>query len=52
MRLPMILIDKWTPLMVLFLAACWGTDIALIRCRDKIEEVEEENAPEADPDAE
>ena len=47
MRLPMILIDKWTPLMVLLLAACWGTDIALIRCRDKVEEVEEENAPEA-----
>ena len=50
MRLPMILIDKWTPLMVLLLAACWGTDIALIRCRDKIEEVEmeEENAAEAE----
>ena len=53
MRLPMILIDKWTPLMVLFLAACWGTDFGLIRCRDKAgEEDEKEKAPEADSAAE
>lgn len=33
-KLPMVLIDKWTPLMLVFLAVCWGIDVALIRCRE------------------
>lgn len=35
MRLPMILIDRWTPLMVLFLLACWIVDVRLMRYREK-----------------
>ena len=35
MRLPMILIDKWTPLMLLLMVTCWVADIALIRYREK-----------------
>ena len=35
-RLPMVLIDKWTPLMLLFLALCWVTDISLEQYRDKL----------------
>ena len=42
MRLPMILIDKWTPLMILLMAACWGTDVGLIRYRNKVQEEEEQ----------
>ena len=37
MRLPMVLIDKWTPLMVLLLAICWILDVSLLRYRDKLE---------------
>ena len=37
MRLPMILIDRWTPLMVLLLLICWIADIRLMRYRDRIE---------------
>ena len=33
MRLPMALIDKWTPLMLAFLAVCWVVDIRLARYR-------------------
>ena len=36
-RLPMILIDRWTPLMVLLLLICWIADIRLMRYRDRIE---------------
>ena len=32
-RLPMILIDRWTPLMILFLLLCWITDVRLVRYR-------------------
>lgn len=35
MRLPMVLIDKWTPLMVLLLALCLCVDILAVRLRDK-----------------
>ena len=35
-RLPMVLIDKWTPLMLLFLILCWVTDICLAQYRDKL----------------
>lgn len=40
MRLPMVLIDKWTPLMLIMLAICWIIDIRLARYRGK--EIEEE----------
>jgi len=40
MRLPMVLIDKWTPLMLLILLACWIADLLLIRNRKKNEEEE------------
>ncbi len=35
MRNPMVLIDRWTPLMVLFLVICWVIDVRAIRIRDK-----------------
>ncbi|MBO4652830.1 MAG: sortase [Lachnospiraceae bacterium] len=41
MRLPMILIDQWTPLMLLFMVTCWVADVALTRYR-----VEKEDAME------
>ena len=41
MRLPMILIDKWTPLMILFLLLCWVVDVRLARYRGKINDGEE-----------
>lgn len=46
MRLPMILIDKWTPLMILFLAFCWVTDVRLARYREKVLADEEEELRE------
>ncbi|MBQ9685758.1 MAG: sortase [Oscillospiraceae bacterium] len=33
MRLPMVLIDKWTPLMLILLLACWIVDVRLARYR-------------------
>ena len=41
MRLPMILIDKWTPLMILLLLLCWIVDLRLLRYRDKVQAEEE-----------
>ena len=35
MRNPMVLIDRWTPLMVLFLVICWVIDVRAIRIRDR-----------------
>lgn len=46
MRLPMILIDKWTPLMILLLAFCWVTDVRLARYREKVLADEEEEMRE------
>lgn len=46
MRLPMVLIDRWTLLMVLFLVVCWSLDVWLLRYRDDFErnlEKEEEH---------
>ena len=40
-RLPMVLIDRWTPLMLLFLLGCWLTDVILARYRRKTEALEE-----------
>ncbi len=50
MRLPMTLVDKWTPLMVLFLALTWLIDVRLARYREKllIEEEKEEERREAE----
>ena len=36
MRLPMVLIDKWTPLMALLMLIVWVLDVRLIRYRDKV----------------
>lgn len=47
MRLPMVLIDRWTPLMIVLLLLCWSLDVWLMRYRDKIladEEQEKETA--------
>ena len=35
MRLPMVLIDRWTPLMIVLLLICWILDVRLIRYRSK-----------------
>ncbi len=35
MRLPMVLIDRWTLLMVLFMVICWVVDVRAIRVRDE-----------------
>ncbi|MCR5352685.1 MAG: class B sortase [Clostridiales bacterium] len=49
MRLPMILIDRWTPLMLLFLFGCWITDVILARYRRKTEgDVEYQSAQQGD----
>ena len=42
MRLPMVLIDRFTPLMLLLLLIVWILDVRLIRYRDKVQADEEE----------
>ena len=42
MRLPMILVDRWTPLMIVLMLLCWTVDVWLTRYRDKLEADEEE----------
>ena len=37
MRVPMVIIDIWTPIMILWLGLCWLTDVLLIRNRKKVE---------------
>ena len=44
MRLPMVLIDKWTPLMLLLMVTCWVADIALTRYRENDAEEAEKAA--------
>jgi len=34
MRLPMVLIDQWTPLMLMLTVTCWVIDMALLRYRE------------------
>ena len=34
MRLPMVLIDKWTPFMLMLMVACWVADVVLTRYRE------------------
>ena len=46
MRLPMTLIDKWTPLMLILLVICWVLDVRLMRYRDEVPAEEEERAEE------
>lgn len=36
MRLPMTLVDQWTPLMLLYLALCWLIDVRLVRYRGRV----------------
>ena len=36
MKLPMVLIDRWTPLMIILLVLCWVVDIQLIRYQEKL----------------
>lgn len=36
MRLPMTLVDEWTPLMLLYLALCWGVDVCLARYWERV----------------
>ena len=38
MRLPMVLIDKWTPLMLVITLGCWGADVTFTRYRDEEDE--------------
>ena len=52
MRLPMVLIDKWTPLMILFLVICWVLDVRLARYREEVladEEEEKQDEDEKEP---
>ena len=42
MRLPMVLIDRWTPFMIALMLLCWTADVWLVRYRDKIAAEEEE----------
>ena len=46
MRTPMVLIDKWTPLMLILLLICWVVDVRLARYRGEElpEETEEAEA--------
>ena len=36
MRLPMVLIDRWTPLMIVLILIVWVMDVRLIRYRSKV----------------
>ena len=36
MKLPMVLIDRWTLLMIILLVLCWVVDIQLIRYQEKL----------------
>ena len=42
MRLPMVLIDRWTPLMIVLMFIVWLLDVRLIRYREKVLADEEE----------
>ena len=42
MRLPMVLIDRWTPLMIVLMMIVWVLDVRLIRYREKVLADEEE----------
>ena len=42
LRQPMVLIDRWTPLMILLMLIVWALDVRLIRYRNKVLADEEE----------
>ena len=42
----MVLIDKWTPLMLILLGICWVIDFRLARYRSKVLAEEEEEIRE------
>lgn len=42
MRLPMVLIDKWTPPMIVLMLIVWVLDVRLIRYREGVLDDEEE----------
>lgn len=42
-RLPMVIIDRWTPLMIVLLALCWFIDVRLIRYREGVEAEDEDD---------
>ncbi len=44
MRLPMVLIDRWTPLMLLILLVAWILDVRLARYREKQKDEKEKKA--------
>ena len=44
MRLPMVLIDSYTPAMLVLLLACWIVDVRLMRYRDEDPEEAEAQA--------
>ena len=46
MRLPMVLIDRWTPLMILIMAVCIIIDLILARYRKKLLAEEDEELKE------
>ena len=46
-RLPMVLIDRWTPLMILLLLICWVLDVRLIRYRSKSDNEERDTESRA-----
>lgn len=49
MRAPMVLIDQWTPLMIILLGVCWIVDVRLVRYRGKsLAEEEEELRKQAE----
>ena len=35
--MPMVLIDRWTPLMLIILIVCWIVDVRLMRYREKVQ---------------
>ncbi|MBQ3274372.1 MAG: class B sortase [Christensenellaceae bacterium] len=47
MRLPMTIIDEWTPLMIILLAAAWILDVCLVRYRDGREAEEQDEEQDA-----
>lgn len=48
MRNPMVLIDRWTPLMIALMLLCWTTDVCLVRYREKLAADKEETVPAAE----
>ena len=48
MRNPMIIIDKWTPLMLAILALAWVEDVRLLRYREKKDEKEQKELAAAE----